>query len=105
MAMNKGDCSQVERGEVLSWAEGLWLVVVGKKLRLSSAILPPYPYPYPFLWGFSPFFFYVALLIFLGFLQMPAFLRCEGEVREGTLVSLLRIEKGEILWGLGCHQG
>lgn len=93
MAVNKGDCSQVERGEVLSWAEGLWLVVAGKKLRSVQR----FSLPTPFLWGFSPFFFYVALLIFLGFLQMPAFLQCEGEVREGTFVSLFRIEKGEIL--------
>lgn len=91
--MNKGDCSRVERGEALSWAEGLRLVVAGEKLGSVQR----FSLPTPFLWGFFPFFFYVTLLIFLGFLQMPAFLQCEGEVREGTFVSLLRIEKGESL--------
>lgn len=41
-----------------------------------------------------------ALLVFLGFMQMPAFSQCEEEVREGTFMSLLRIEKGCIIWGL-----
>lgn len=41
-----------------------------------------------------------ALLVFLGFMQMPAFSQCEEEVREGTFMSLLRIEKGGIIWSL-----
>lgn len=47
MAMNKEGIAQVERGEGLGWAEGLWLVVVGEKLRLRQQfLLPP-----PLFWG------------------------------------------------------
>lgn len=100
MAMNNRGTTQEERGEGLGLAEGLCLVVASEKLRLMQQLLPPIP----FLWGFFFFFlsFCVALSVFLGFLQMPAFLQCEKEVREGTFISLLRMEKeGGILWGLG----
>lgn len=54
------------------------------------------PSPTPISLG--PFFFFscVVLLVFLGFLQMPAFLQCEEGVRKETFVSLFRIEK---VWG------
>lgn len=42
-------------------------------------------------------------MVFLGFLQMPAFLQCEEGVRKETFVSLFRIDKvwGGMLWSLG----
>lgn len=53
MAMSKwggGHASRMKRNEALGWAEGLWLVVVGEKLRLHQQfLLPP-----PFLWGLFP---------------------------------------------------
>lgn len=79
--------------------------LVGKRLRLCSVVPPPNPHfsgvislPHPT--PPHPHARHDALLISLGFMQMPAFSQCEEEVRERIFMSLLRIEKGGILWGL-----
>ena len=101
MAANKGGIAQVERGEGLSWAEGLWLVVVGEKLRLRQKfLLPP-----PFLWGLFSFFL-CCPPSFSGLSANASLLQCEKEVREGTFKFLLR-GGGAFFgaWAGSHHQG
>lgn len=107
MAMNKECIAQVERGEGLGWAEGLWLVVVGEKLRLrQQLLLPP-----PLLGVGGGSFFLCCPPSFSELSANASLLQCEKEVREGTFMSLLAGVWGGVqrtffgAWAGSCHQG